>query len=220
MAEDIPYDKNLELVPGTRRRADARRAARAVQQPEPVHLQGHGELHRRPRQSRHHRSRPRRSRPQRGAARRGARRDRDAYFRHPHPPRPFARRAGDQGGDRRAGSGRRPAPRRARAPCRRRAAARILQRHRLQARPRARRRRGGERRRLDARGRDHARPHRQPHGLRLQGEQRAVLRRSRHGLVDAGGGAAGRLDGRLHGLAAKALASAPSRSISPATAAR
>ena len=84
------------------------------------------------------------------------------------------------------------------------AAAGILQRHRFQARPRACRRRGGERRGLDARSRDHAGPHRQPHGVRLQGEQRAVLRRSRHGLVDAGGGAAGRLDGRLHGLAAEA----------------
>src|SRR5712675_2409884 len=48
-------------------------------------------------------------------------------------------------------------------------------------------------------------PHRQPHGLRLQGEQRAVLRRSRDGVVDAGGGAAGRLDGRLHGIAAEAF---------------
>ncbi len=90
------------------------------------------------------------------------------------------------------------------AACRRRAADRGLQRHRLHARPRARRWRGGARRRLDAGSHHHAGPHRQPHGLCLQGEQHRVLRRSRHGVVDAGGGAAGRLDGRLHGLAAEA----------------
>ena len=39
-------------------------------------------------------------------------------------------------------------------------------------------------------------------------------------MVDAGGGAARRLDGRLHGLAATSCASAASRSTSRATAAR
>ena len=63
MADDIPFDKTLrscarqvdEVLPGVRRRA--------VQQSEPVHLQGHGELHHRPRPRRHRRSRPATMRP-------------------------------------------------------------------------------------------------------------------------------------------------------------
>ena len=101
------------------------------------------------------------------------------------------------------GAGRRPAPRR-RAPLHVGEAPRLeaLERHRL---PPDRALADGEvvqRRRLDHRSDHDARPHRQPHGLRVQGNQRAVLRRSRDGVVDPGRGAAGRLDGRLHGFAA------------------
>ena len=55
------------------------------------------------------------------------------------------------------------------------------------------------------RGGDDARPHRQPHGLRVQGTRSAVLRRSRDGVVDLDRGAAGRRHERLHGLAAETL---------------
>ena len=61
MSEDIPYNKSFDLVPG--RAEEVAPGVRAIvrQQSEPVHLQGHGELHRRPRQGRDHRSRPGRS---------------------------------------------------------------------------------------------------------------------------------------------------------------
>ena len=61
-------------------------------------------------------------------------------------------------------------------------------------------------RRLDHRGGHDARPHREPHGVRIEGGRSAVLRRSRDGVVDADRRAAGRRDERLHGLAAKARA--------------
>ena len=57
------------------------------------------------------------------------------------------------------------------------------------------------RRRLDRRSGDDARPHRQPHGLCVQGEQRAVRRRPRDGLGHHHRGAARRRHERLHGLA-------------------
>ena len=44
-------------------------------------------------------------------------------------------------------------------------------------------------------------PHRQSSGVRLAGAEDQFRRRSRDGLVDLDRGAAGRLDGRLHGLA-------------------
>ena len=94
MAGDIPFDKKLDLKPGQVDEVAPGRAPRPRQQSGAVHLQGHAELHRRPRQGRDHRSRPGRRGPYRRAARRGARRDRDPYFRHPHPSRPFAGGAG------------------------------------------------------------------------------------------------------------------------------
>ena len=55
---------------------------------------------------------------------------------------------------------------------------------------------------------DHARPHREPHGVRAEGRGPDVLRRPRDGLVDHDRGAAGRRDERLHGLAATSSRSA------------
>ena len=66
---------------------------------------------------------------------------------------------------------------------------------------RRRRHRG---RRLGAAGGGDAGPHRQSSGVRLAGAENAFRRRSRDGLVDLDRGAAGRIDGRLHGLARKA----------------
>ena len=67
---------------------------------------------------------------------------------------------------------------------------------------------------------DHARPHRQPHGVRATRHRDAVLRRSRHGVVDAGGGAARRRDERLHGVAREARAARRDDLPARATAAR
>ena len=64
------------------------------------------------------------------------------------------------------------------------------------------RRRGGERRRLDAGGGNDAGPHRQSHGVRIQGGRPPVRRRSCHGVVDHDRGAARRRHERLHGVAA------------------
>ena len=47
----------------------------------------------------------------------------------------------------------------------------------------------------------HPRPHRQPRGVRAGGNRHPVFRRSRHGVVDHHRRAAGRCDGRLHGVA-------------------
>ena len=84
-----------------------------------IHLQGHGELHRRARRVAIIDPGPDDEAHMRGAARRGARRDRDAHLRHPYPSRSFARRGAHQGGDRRDRLCRRSAPRRAAAVCRR-----------------------------------------------------------------------------------------------------
>ena len=114
----------------------------------------------------------------------------------------------DQGGDRRdRRPGRRAASRRAAAQYRRGAAPRRQQRHRFPARSRAGRRRGGERRRLDA-SRRSRRPATPPTTWRsrCKERERAVLRRSCDGVVDADRGAAGRRDERLHGLARQARA--------------
>ena len=55
---------------------------------------------------------------------------------------------------------------------------------------------------------DHARPHREPHGVCAEGSEPHLLRRSRDGLVDLDRRAAGRRDERLHELAAQARAAA------------
>ena len=139
-----------------------------------------------------------------GAARCRARRDRHAYFRHPHPPRPFAGGAGDQGGDRRHGLCRGPAPRRA-CRCTSASITRSTPAPTATSRPIVALK-DGEIVAGDGwtdRGRDHARPYRQPHGLRAQGEERAVCRRPRHGLGDLDRRAARWRHERLHGLAQK-----------------
>ncbi len=192
--------------PGASMNRDARRAARVVQQPSPFTFKGTVS---------YIVGRARKVaivdpvRKIRSTARalldavRGE--DRHAYFRrHPYPPRSFARRAGDQIA---TGAIVLAEARivRARAPCRRRAAAGILQRHRFQARPGTCRRRGSERRGWDARSRD-TRPAIPPTTRRSRSRRTTCcLRRSRHGLVDPRCGAAGRLDGRLHDLAAEAV---------------
>ena len=86
---------------------------------------------------------------------------------------------------------------------RRAQSARGQRRPRFPARRHAQGRRGGERRRLEHRSGGDARPHRQPHGLRVQGQERAVCRRSRDGLGHLDRGAARWRDERLHGLAAQ-----------------
>ena len=154
------------------RRDRARPAPGDGEQSEPVHLQGHDELHHRPRPGRHRRSRPRRSSPYRRAARCRAQRDGDGDLRHPHPSRPFAGGAGGEGGDRRHRLCRGAAPRRPAAAYRRAQSARRQRRPRFPPRRRAQGRRGGHRRRLDRGGGDHARPHRQPHGFRLARTER------------------------------------------------
>ena len=63
MSDDIRYNKTFDLEPGPRRRRGARRARDRRQQSRAVHLQGHGELHRRPRQGRDPRSRSRTTTP-------------------------------------------------------------------------------------------------------------------------------------------------------------
>ena len=169
-------------------------------------------------QGRDHRSRPRRRGPCRGAAGCGARRDRDAYLRHPHPPRPFAEHRADQGRDRRDGLCRRPAPRLAAALREREAQSGIRRRPRLQARHHGARRRD-HRRRTAGRCRRWRRRATPPIIWRSPGrsEKINVRRRPRDGLVDLDRGAAGRLDDRLHGLAGTA-GGARRICISPATA--
>ena len=102
--DDIPFNRDFPLKARRGRGSPPRRAARALQQSEPVHLHRHGQLHRGQGQRRHHRSRPGRRGACQGAARCGARRDGDAYPRHPHPSRPFAEHRADQGRHRRARS--------------------------------------------------------------------------------------------------------------------
>ena len=112
MAEDIPFDKSFDLVPG--QVDEPMPGVRRVlcNNPSPFtfkgtvsYIVGRGQVAIID-------PGPRRRGAHRGAARCGARRDRDAHLRHPHPPRSFAGGAGDQGGDRRAGAGRGAAPRR------------------------------------------------------------------------------------------------------------
>ena len=189
-------------MPGVRRHP--------VQQSEPVHLQGHRELHRRARAASRS-SIPGPIDERHVAALLDAVRGETVthiFVTHTHrdhsPAVPRVKAA--TGADR---AGRGAASRRAAAQCRRGAAARSQQRHRLPARPRARRRRGGRGRRLDHRG-GRRRPATPPTTWRsrLQEAESAVLRRSRDGVVDAGGGAARRRDERLHGLARQARARA------------
>ncbi len=173
--------------------------------PEPVHLQGHGELHHRPRQGRDRRS------GSEDAAHSAALLDavRGETVTQPsssptHSSRPFAGRARDQAGDRRAGAGRGPASRGAGATCRRRAEARRLQRHRLQP---DRALADGEVVAGDGWTIEaittpgHTANHM---AFAFKRGQRGAVGRPRDGVVDAGGVAARRLDGRLHELAAEA----------------
>ena len=187
--------------------------------PGTVHVQGYGELRHRPRQSRDPRSGAGRRRPYRRFARGRARRDRYRHIRHPHPPRPFAGRAQDQGGYGRDYLRRRPASRGAAAAYRRGRPARCLGRHGFPSRRRARGRRGHIGRRLDHRSDYDARTHRKPHGLCVQGSRPHLFRRPRDGVVDLDRGAARRGDERLHGLTGKAGAAAradlPPRSRRP-----
>ena len=173
MPDDIPFDKNLDLAPDTVdepvpgiRRVMADNPGPFTFKGTMSYIIGRGQVaivDPGPADERHIGC----------AARRRAQRDGDGHLRHPHPPRPLAGRAGDQSGDRRHRLCRRPASRRPAAAYRRAQSARFQRRPRLQARRRAQGWRGGERRRLDHRSGDHARPHRQSHGLCLQGEQRA-----------------------------------------------
>ena len=220
MAEDIPFDKNLELAPGRVDEAMPGVRRMLCNNPSPFtfkgtvsYIVGRGKvaiIDPGPDDPGAHR----------GAARRGARRDRDAYLRHPHPPRSFARRCRrSRRRPARPVLRRRPAPRRAAAPCRRGAAAGMPATTR-DFRPDLALADGevvsGDGWTLEAvTTPGHTANHM---AFALQGGRRAVLRRSRHGVVDAGRGAAGRRDERLHGLAGQARAAQPSRSISPATA--
>ena len=149
------------------------------------------------------------------------RRDRDAYLRHPHPPRPFAEHRADQGRDRRHGLCRGPASRLAAALREREAQPGIRRRPRFQARHQGRATATSvEGDGWALRGGGDARPHRQPSGVRLARAKIQLRRRSRDGLVDLDRGAARRLDDRLHGLAGTARRSATRICISPATARR
>ena len=143
----------------------------------------------------------------RGAARCRARRDGDAHRRHPHPPRPFARCGRDQGGDRGDDVRRRSASRRAAAQYRRGAAAGIRRRSRPSTPTRGCATAtwsSGPGWALEAIATPgHCANHM---AFALKGTDVLVLRRPRDGLVDAGGGAARRLDERLHGVARKARA--------------
>ena len=140
-----------------------------------------------------------------------------AYPGHPHPPRPFAEHRADQGRHRRHRLCRGSASRVAAALREREAQSGIRRRPRLQARHRGARRRDHRRRRLGAAGGGDAGPYRQSSGVRLAGPENAFRRRSRDGLVDLDRGAAGRIDGRLHGLARKADAARTRICIFPAT---
>ena len=159
-------------------------------------------------------------RPCRGAARRRARRDRHAYLRHPHPSRSFAGSAARQGGDRRHRAGRGAASRRASAQYRRGAAGSKPATTPISApttrSPTARWSAGAGWTIEAVATPGHTANHM---AYALQGGQSAVLRRSRDGVGDLGGGAARRRDERLHGLARQARARAQSRSICPAMAA-
>ena len=216
--DDIPFNRDFPLEARRGRGGPPRRAAHSLQQSEPVHLHRHGELHRRPGQGRDHRSRSRQRGPCGGAARCRARRDRDAYPRHPHPPRPFAEHRADQGGDRRHRLCRGSAPRVAAALREREAQSGIRRRPRLQARHRGARRRDHRRRgwALEA----VATPGHTANHLAFAWPERKMSfrRRSRDGLVDLDRGAAGRIDDRLHGLARAAAQRATRICISPATA--
>ena len=75
---------------------------------------------------------------------------------------------------------------------------------RLRARSSGGGRSGDRRQRVDAGGRAHAGAHLEPSLLHAGGRACALLGRSRHGVVDHGGLAAGWRHGRLYGLARKA----------------
>ena len=203
--EDIPFNRDFPAEARRGRGGPARRAARALQQSEPVHLHRHGQLHRR------HAARSRSSIPartmrpmrRRCSTRCAARRSRISSSPTPtsdHSPNTRAH----QGRHRREGLCRRSASRFAAALREREAQAGSRRRPRLQAgyRSEARRRRRG--RRLGAGSGGDAGPRRQSHGVRLAGAKDQFRRRSRDGLVDLDRRAAGRLDDRLHGLAGKA----------------
>ena len=169
-----PVQPRFSASARNRRRSPPRRAARSLQQSEPVHLHRHGQLHRRPRQGRDHRSRSGRRGACEGAAGCRARRDRDPYPGHPHPPRPFAEHRADQGGDRRAGLCRGAAPRLAAALREREAQSGIRCRPRFQARYRGQERRHHRRFRLGAGSGGDARPHRQSSGVRLAASEKSI----------------------------------------------
>ena len=177
--------------------------------PGPFTFKGTLELHRRPRQGRHRRSRPRRRAPHRRAARRRAQRDGDGDLRHPHPPRPFAGGAGGQGA--------RPAPpstpkvRTApRGRCTSASTIRSIPAATATSCPTSRSRTARWSAATAGRIEAVTTPgHTANHmAYALQGEQRAVRRRSCDGLGDLDRGAARRRHERLHGLAATSSPSA------------
>ena len=135
MADDIPFNRTLDLAPGVVEEVAPGVRRILVDNPSPFtfkgtlsYIVGRGKVA-------DHRSRARRSRAHRCAARRGARRDGDPYRRHPHPSRPFAGRGRGQGGDRRGHLWRGPAPAGAAAAHRRNQAARCRRRYRFRAGP-------------------------------------------------------------------------------------
>ena len=203
--DDIPFNRDFPLKPGVveQVRPGVRRVL--CNNPSPFtftgtvsYIVGRG-------QGRDHRSRPGRRGPCEGAARCRARRDGDAHLRHPHPQRPLAEHAADQGRHRREGLCRRSAPRLAAALREREAHREVRRRPRFQAR----RRGSGDGEVIEGDGLvagsgGDAGPHRQSLAFAWREAKDPFRRRSRDGLVDLDRRAAGRLDDRLHGVAGKA----------------
>ena len=215
MSDDIPFDKRFDLPPGQVEEVVPGVRRILCNNPGPFTFKGTVVLHRRPRPGRDHRSRPARRGAYRGAARCGARRDRDAHLRHPHPSRPFAgvprasrrrpaRRSMPKGRTARRGRsisargrGSMPATTPTFGPTTRSPTARWS---------------SGDGWTLEAvTTPGHTANHM---ALRLRGTGTAVLRRSRDGLVDAGGGAARRRDERLHGVARRSSRGAAETDLS------
>ena len=167
MADDIPFDKTFDLEPGRAEEVAPGVRRIVADNPGPFtfkgtvsYIVGRGKVAIID-------PGPGRSGAHRGAARCGARRDRDAHLRHPHASRPFARRAGDQGRDRRAACWpkARTAPSR---PLNAGEAPRMEAANDMDFRP-DRALADGEVVSGDGwthRGGDDARPHREPHGVR------------------------------------------------------
>ena len=217
----LDFDTRFDAILRRRRSASGWNTPPHRQQSRPVHLSRHQQLHRRARHAGGDRSRAGRRRPFRRALEAiGGRPVSHIFVSHTHRDHsPLAGTA--QGRDRRIDCRGRSAPPCPPAEDRRDQPARRQRRHRLPARYRARRRRASSMA-DDWTIRTVLTPgHTANHAaFALEGHRHPVLGRPCDGLVDLDRRAAGRRDGRLHGLARQAARARRHGCFCPAMAVR